>query len=252
MCASCGEWVYSLDGAQQLHCGQPTVNRVLRADEEREERRREEERQQIETDFEHAILDFTEHHIATLVRKYRQTHVVDDYGMAQDVGWTGELRYFVTNVLRIDEESDKYLFAAQVVHAAVAQAVVAQATQAPEDAVEVESLSPTEFELYCADQLSANGWVTRTTRASGDQGVDIIAERDGLRLVIQCKLYAAPVGNGAVQQVIAGMAYEDADFGCVVSNTTYTISARSLASKSGVLLLHYEDLPRLTELIIGS
>jgi restriction system protein len=31
----------------------------------------------------------------------------------------------------------------------------------------------------------------------------VVAERDGVRLVVQCKRYAKPVGNGAVQEVVA-------------------------------------------------
>jgi restriction system protein len=82
--------------------------------------------------------------------------------------------------------------------------------------------------------------------------VDLIAEQAGRKVVLQCKLYSAPVGNSAVQQVFAGKAFEDAYVAVVVSNSTYTRSAHDLAAKNGVLLLHYDRLSSLAELATKS
>ena len=74
----------------------------------------------------------------------------------------------------------------------------------------------------------------------------MIAEKDGIRAVLQCKLYSNPVGNKAVQEVNAGKIFEQAQIACVVTNSTYTKSARQLAQATGVLLLHHDDLPQLS------
>ena len=42
------------------------------------------------------------------------------------------------------------------------------------------------------------------TNATGDLGLDVIAEKQGLRYGIQCKYYSYPVGNIAVQVAYAG------------------------------------------------
>src|ERR1700730_11505635 len=63
-----------------------------------------------------------------------------------------------------------------------------------------------------------------------DQGVDVVAEKNGIRLVLQCKLYSRPVGNKAVQEAAAARAHEAADYGVVVSNNRYTQDAQQLAS----------------------
>lgn len=60
-------------------------------------------------------------------------------------------------------------------------------------------LTGEEFEAYAAQVLSDNGFRHVTvTRASGDQGIDILAVRNGRTYAIQCKNYAGAVGNAAV------------------------------------------------------
>ncbi|MFC7735490.1 restriction endonuclease [Roseomonas sp. GCM10028921] len=106
------------------------------------------------------------------------------------------------------------------------------------------TLTPREFEQHCADALAARGWSVTVGRGSGDQGVDVLARKAGRKVVLQCKLYARPVGNKAVQEALAGRGYAGADGAAVVSNAPYTASAHALAARVGVLLLHVSDLPR--------
>jgi len=42
-----------------------------------------------------------------------------------------------------------------------------------------EDMSPTEFEDCCADYLKLVGWAASTTKGSGEQGVDMIARKNG-------------------------------------------------------------------------
>ena len=77
----------------------------------------------------------------------------------------------------------------------------------------------------------------------------MIAQKDDIRVVLQCKLYSAPVGNKAVQEIVAGKAHEQAHHGDVVTNNRYTSAAEELASTNGVLLLHYSDLVKLEALL---
>ena len=96
------------------------------------------------------------------------------------------------------------------------------------------------------------GWEASVTMQSRDQGVDVIAEKNGLRVVLQCKLYARPVGNKSVQEAAAGRAHERAHRGAVVTNNSYTPSAEQLAATNGILLLHYRDLENLEALLEGN
>jgi restriction system protein len=114
-----------------------------------------------------------------------------------------------------------------------------------------EKMTPEEFEHYCAAVLRERDWDARVTRASGDQGVDIVAEKRGLRIVVQCKKYSKPVGNRAVQEIVAGIAHEEAQRGVVVATCDFTPAAERLAASNDVLLLHHEELRRIDRLLRG-
>ncbi len=109
-------------------------------------------------------------------------------------------------------------------------------------------LTPLGFERHCAGILARQGWRAHLTARSTDQGVDVLARKGRVSVVIQCKLYSRPVGNAAVQEAIAGQAFMGATHAAVVSNQTYTRAARDLAGRARVLLLSAEDLTRANRL----
>lgn len=111
------------------------------------------------------------------------------------------------------------------------------------------NMTPREYEHYCAAVLREMKWTARVTQASGDQGVDIVAEKRGARIVVQCKKYSKPVGNRAVQEIVAAIAHEDAQRGVVVTTSGYTRAAERLAASNRVLLLHHSQLHRIDRLL---
>ena len=108
------------------------------------------------------------------------------------------------------------------------------------------------FEKWVAEALIGFGWITNVTAGSGDQGIDVIAEKGGKKLGIQCKLYSSAIGNKAVQEAHAGKAYYSADTVAVLSNASYTSSAKDLAKVTGVELLSHHDIPELYEKLFGN
>jgi restriction system protein len=109
-----------------------------------------------------------------------------------------------------------------------------------------EDITPEDYEHFCADILNQNGWVAVVTQGSGDQGIDVVAEKDDFRLAIQCKKYSKPVGNKAVQEAYAGGAFYEANACAVVAPIEYTPSAIELADSLGVHLFHHDDLAGLS------
>lgn len=108
-----------------------------------------------------------------------------------------------------------------------------------------------EFERWVADNLLKYGWDAAPTKASGDQGVDVIAKKQGLRVGIQCKLYSSPVGNASVQEVAAGKSFHGLDRVAVMSTAGYTESAKQLAAANGVYLLTEHDIPFFDKVFFG-
>jgi HJR/Mrr/RecB family endonuclease len=206
-------------------------------------------------------------HIGTLSLKRDHTVSQDDYGNYLFNKWFEEIDYFIDNVLRKDELISRYLMDSSIdifrqagvdtmdelrnkrlseIKELLIQTVqdykAEQTESNPHLAIDIENLSPIEFEHFCAEILRKNDWDARVTQISGDQGIDIIAKHGNIKVVIQCKKLSHPVGNSAVQEIIAGKQYERADIAVVVSNNTFTPSAKQLARVTDVYLLHYTEL----------
>ena len=111
-----------------------------------------------------------------------------------------------------------------------------------------DSMEGHEFEKFCADILRKNGYVDVTvTQGSGDQGVDILANRDGVKYGIQCKCYTSDVGNKAVQEVYSGKAFYNCHVGVVLTNSYFTDSAVRLANNTGIVLWNRDRLLKMIE-----
>lgn len=100
-----------------------------------------------------------------------------------------------------------------------------------------------DFEYFCADILRQNGYINvDVTRGSGDQGIDILAEKDGIKYGIQCKCYSSDIGNKAVQEAFSGKTFYGCHVAVVLTNRHFTKSAKELADSNHVLLWDREKL----------
>ena len=96
---------------------------------------------------------------------------------------------------------------------------------------EFDLMEGRDFEHYCAELLRRRGFQeVEVTKGSGDYGIDILAEKDGVTYAVQCKRYAAPVGVKAVQEAYAGRDYYDRMVGAVLTNQYFTQPAVEAAS----------------------
>ena len=94
-----------------------------------------------------------------------------------------------------------------------------------------------DFEYFCADLLERQGFAeVEVTRGSGDFGVDILAEKEGVTYAVQCKRYNGPVGVDAVLRTYAGRDYYDRMVGVVMTNQHFTAPAVAAAEKLRILL----------------
>ena len=101
----------------------------------------------------------------------------------------------------------------------------------------IDELEGHDFEYYCADLLRGCGYQNvRVTPGSGDFGVDILAEKDGITYGVQCKRYDRPIGVFAIQQVYAGKDFYHLMAGAVMTNQTFTPAAHTMAERLNVLL----------------
>jgi restriction system protein len=200
-----------------------------------------------------AMRYFIAGHEQALAKKRRQLVQRDAYGNENIQKWLKEKKYFINTALiphlsnlgySFDKKEMKQLypsFDAAIEH--VARRAL------PASSAITDIATGHDYEHFCARLLSKNGFYPSVTKASGDQGVDIIADCNGLSVVFQCKFSTSPVGNKAVQEVVAARIHEQADLAVVISNTTYTKSAEALAGTTGTILINHDEIHNLRELI---
>ena len=110
----------------------------------------------------------------------------------------------------------------------------------------VDGMGGHEFEYFCADLLRRNGFVNvSVTPGSGDQGVDVLAEKGGVKYAVQCKNYKTPLSNTPVQEVNAGKMFYRCHVGVVMTNSTFTKGAKDLAAETGILLWDRDAVQRM-------
>ena len=104
--------------------------------------------------------------------------------------------------------------------------------------------------LSAAINLAKAGYKVKVTKKSGDQGADLIVEKEGVSTAIQTKKYAGNVGNTAVQEVVASMKYYDCDKAMVITTGKFTKGAFELASRNGIQLIDKKGLNELFDSIL--
>ncbi|MFC6093979.1 restriction endonuclease [Saccharothrix lopnurensis] len=110
-----------------------------------------------------------------------------------------------------------------------------------------DGMSGADFEQWTARLLRRSGCVdVEVVGGSGDAGADVVATApDGGRVVVQCKRYSPTnkVGSEAVQR-FSGTAryYHRADHPLIVTTSTFTGPARSVAAQVGITLVDRQGL----------
>ncbi len=224
----------------------------------------------------HTIDNIPEEHWAVFHRKRTRLLIKDEYGTLDNTAWEREkLQYINKHIMpQIDffdgcilneyidlDNKSVYLYNDKGKHKLhqmffslwIEQILIAEEGKY-KSIVENENCrtrpsNPYEYEHYCAQLLRANDWDVGVTKATGDQGADIRAVKNGVTIVVQCKLFSSPVGNKAVQEVYASQKFYAATYGVVITNNGFTKSARQLAAASNVFLLHDTEIEKLDDLL---
>lgn len=117
----------------------------------------------------------------------------------------------------------------------------------------LRSLAPTAFEKATADLFEQLGYQVRVTPPQNDGGFDIVAKRDGVKYLIECKRYSARnrVGRPEVQKLCGAMVGEKADRGIFVTTGTFTEEAKEFASRVNIDLVTGRELAKMMEQVFG-
>jgi HJR/Mrr/RecB family endonuclease len=112
------------------------------------------------------------------------------------------------------------------------------------DLATIDRMTGHEFERYIGKLLAQQGYRSQVTKGSGDNGVDIIAELNGVRWAVQCKRQVNNVSPDAIRDVVA--ATQSTLFNCsrsmVVTNNYFSKAAIQYAKSTDCVLIDRNDL----------
>ncbi len=110
----------------------------------------------------------------------------------------------------------------------------------------IDSMTGIEFEQFTAQLLKRLKYKNvSVTKASGDQGIDVLAEKDGINYAIQCKNYSKRLDNTPIQEAFAGKTFYGCDVAIVITNNYFTDGAIELAKSIGVVLWDRDALKKM-------
>ena len=114
------------------------------------------------------------------------------------------------------------------------------------------TLSGDDFEKLLYLLFEKMGYKVEHIGRSGDQGGDLIANRNGERILIQAKCYRDwSTGNAAVQQVAGALQYYSCNRAMVITTSYFTPEAISLAKANKIELISKEQLQELLLKYLG-
>nr|WP_255479595.1 restriction endonuclease [Quadrisphaera sp. RL12-1S] len=110
-----------------------------------------------------------------------------------------------------------------------------------------KSLSPKQFEEQVARLLRRDGWFNAAVvGGANDRGADVIATRNGHKMVVQCKRYFGHKVTSREMQQFVGMCYDEhrATIAVFVTTSSFTKEARAIATSRRVVLIEERDFTR--------
>ncbi len=111
-----------------------------------------------------------------------------------------------------------------------------------------DSLSGTDFEQLLRQLFERAGYLVEWKGRTGDQGGDLVASKNGERILVQAKRYANNVGNAAIQQAnTARQLYHCTRAMVMTSAEDFTPEAYAAAKGTGTELISKQ---RLAELLL--
>ncbi|MBS6888120.1 MAG: restriction endonuclease [Clostridium sp.] len=109
---------------------------------------------------------------------------------------------------------------------------------------DIDKMNGHEFEIFIKYLFIQLGYEATITKATRDQGIDVIAIKDNESIGIQTKCYSDSVGNSAIQQVVAGKKIYNVNEIMVITNNYFTQQAIELAQVNDVILWDRYELKK--------
>ena len=104
------------------------------------------------------------------------------------------------------------------------------------------SLSGIEFEQEVGALYRARGYQVQSTPISGDQGIDLVMQKDGETTVVQCKSHQKPVGPAVARELFGAMVAVGADNAILACTGGFTRGVKEFVRDKPIILLSASTL----------
>ncbi len=107
---------------------------------------------------------------------------------------------------------------------------------------DLDKLNGEDFERYLEILFKKLGYQVQRTPYQGDYGADLVLRRGHEEIAVQAKRYKRTVGVKAVQEAVTAKDYYGCNKAMVVTNSTFSRQARTLAKANRVELWDRDEL----------
>lgn len=109
-----------------------------------------------------------------------------------------------------------------------------------------KSLSPTEFEETLALIYEEKGYNATLTSSTGDKGVDIYLEKDGNKIIVQCKTYKKVIGPNTARELLGTMTAMGVKEGILACPSGFSEATKQFCRSHNITLLDIDGLTKIT------
>jgi hypothetical protein len=109
------------------------------------------------------------------------------------------------------------------------------------------SLTGRQFEHEIAQLFSQIGHQVHVTPASGDEGIDVVLEKDGRKIIVQCKAHQNPVGPSVVRELYGAMMHANANEAILVALGGFTQGVVGFVKGKPIRLMSLPDILALAD-----
>ena len=109
----------------------------------------------------------------------------------------------------------------------------------------LEGVSGWEFEGIMAELFKKLGYTVSVTKGSGDEGIDLFLEKEGLRTGVQCKRWKTMIGQRVIREFYGSLIHANLKKGFVITTNRFSEAAKDFAEDKPIVLIDREELRRM-------
>jgi hypothetical protein len=110
-----------------------------------------------------------------------------------------------------------------------------------------KSLKGIKLEKVIAELYKKMGYSVQMTKASGDEGIDLILSKKDETIVVQCKGHEKPIGVGVARDIYGSMMHFGANKAILVCPAGFTKGVVQFMTNKPIQLISADDLVRISE-----